>query len=165
MKKYDWVISKGIFTEMFAATGTAFQKKVVNNRIVTDQNPLLGNYSYNVLDEKAKKAYNALKRWHTAHMAFYDKAIDPLTSPKALNKSEMNNFYQEYLKIRHVDLNIMGDVLDLIYHDADSVMNFIETSIIKYQPFFQDQERKIDKLYRQSNLIYNANVNPFIKVR
>ena len=165
MKKYDWIISKGIFTEMFAATGTPFQRRVVHDNITTNTNPLLGNYNYRVLDTKAKIVYDALKRWHIAHMAFYDKAIDPLTSPKALNKSEMNNFYQEYLKIRHVDLNIMRDVLDLIYHDADSVMNFIETSIIKYQPFFQDQEQKIDNLYRQSNLIYNANVNPFIKVR
>ena len=165
MLKYDWIISKGIFTEMFAATGTPFQKKVVNNNIVTNQNPLLGNYNYNVLDEKAGKAYNALKRWHTAHMAFYDKAIDPLTSPKALNKSEMNNFYQEYLKIRHVDLNIMRDVLDLVYNGTDNIMNFIDASIVKHQPFFQDQERKIDNLYRKSNQIYNAKINPFIKVR
>ena len=150
---------------MFAATGTPFQKKVVNNNIVTNQNPLLGNYNYNVLDEKAGKAYNALKRWHTAHMAFYDKAIDPLTSPKALNKSEMNNFYQEYLKIRHVDLNIMRDVLDLVYNGTDNIMNFIDASIVKHQPFFQDQERKIDNLYRKSNQIYNAKINPFIKVR
>lgn len=165
MRKYDWIISKGIFTEMFAATGTPFQKKVVNNNIVTNQNPLLGNYNYNVLDEKARKVYNALKRWHTAHMAFYDKAIAPLTSPKALNKSEMANFYQEYLKIRHVDLSIMHDVLDLIFDDADNIMNFIETSISKYRTFFQEQEQKIDKLYQQSNLIYNAKINPFIKVR
>ena len=77
----------------------------------------------------------------------------------------MANFYQEYLKIRHIDLNIMRDVLDLIYHDADSVMDFIETSISKYRQFFQEQEQKTDKLYQQSNLIYNAKINPFIKVR
>ena len=165
MQKYDWIISKGIFTEMFAATGTPFQRHVVNNHIAITQNPLLGNYNYTVLDEKARKAYNALKRWHTAHMGLYDKAIDPLTSPKALNKSEMANFYQEYLKIRHIDLNIMHNVLDLISSGADNIMNFIETSIMKYQPFFQAQEQTIDNLYQQSNLIYQAKINPFIKVK
>ncbi len=165
MQKYDWIISKGIFTEMFAATGTPFQKKIVNSSINTSKNPLLGNYNYNVLDEKARIAYNALKRWHTAHMAFYDKAIDPLTSPKALNKSEMADFYHEYLKIRHTDLEVMGDVLNLILSNPNDVIDFVEKAIITHKPFFQEQERKIDKLYQKSKLTYNANINPFIKVR
>ena len=165
MRKYDWVISKGIFTEMFAATGTAFQRRVVHDNITTNTNPLLGNYNYRVLDNKARIVYNALKCWHTAHMAFYDKAIDPLTSPKALNKDEMSDFYQEYLKIRHIDLDVMGKVLDLISRSADNVMNFVETALIKYAKFFEHQEQQIDKLYQKSKLTYNANVNPFIKVR
>lgn len=165
MRKYDWIISKGIFTEMFAATGTAFQRRVVHDNITTSANPLLGNYNYKVLDTKVKIVYDALKRWHTAHMAFYDKAIDPLTSPKALNKSEMADFYQEYLKIRHTDLEVMGNVLNLVLSKPNDVIDFVENAIIIYKPFFQEQERKIDKLYNQSNLMYNANVNPFIKVR
>lgn len=165
MRKYDWIISKGIFTEMFAAMGTAFQQRVVRDNITTSENPLLGNYNYVVLDNKARVVYNALKRWHTVHMAFYDKAIDPLTSPKALDKNEMSDFYQEYLKIRHVDLDVMGKVLDLIGDSADNVMRFTETAITKYKNFFEHQEQQIDKLYQKSNLTYNANINPFIKVR
>ena len=68
-----------------------------------EENLGLGNYNYKILDDRAKIAYDALKRWHTVHMAFYDKAIDPLTSPKALTKSEMADFYAEYLKIRQLD--------------------------------------------------------------
>ena len=165
MKKYDWIISKGVFTEMFAAAGTAFQKKVVNTSIVTSTNPALGNYNYTIQDERARIAYDAIKRWHTAHMAFYDKAIDPLTSPKALNRSEMAAFYKEYLKIRHLDLDIMGTVLNLISDNNDHVMDFVEESIVKYQPFFTEQERMVNALYNQTKLIYNANVNPFIKVK
>ena len=40
------------------------------NALQTNTNPLLGNYNYRVLDTKARIVYNALKRWHTAHMAF-----------------------------------------------------------------------------------------------
>ena len=165
MQQYDWIISKGIFTEMFAAAGTPFQKKVVNSNIATTGNPLLGNYNYNILDPNARIAYNALKRWHTAHMAFYDKAIDPLTSPKALTKSEMSGFYHEYLKIRHIDLEVMRVVLDMIHIKPNEAMDFVESAIITHRPFFQEQEHKVDELYHQANLVYNANINPFIKVR
>ena len=120
-----------------------------------------------MLDARARIAYDALKRWHTAHMAFYDKAIDPLTSPKALDKLEMADFYAEYLKIRKLDLNVMRDVINLIQKNADTtiVMNFIEKAIAKNRSFFAMQEQKINDLYSKSKLHYSASVNPFIKVK
>lgn len=167
MRKYDWIISKGVFTEMFAATGTDFQKKVTKTNIATSENPILGNYNYNVLDSRARIVYNALKRWHTAHMAFYDKAIDPLTSPKALDKLEMADFYTEYLKIRNLDLSVMRDVIDLVQKNTDvtSVMNFIEKAIAKNRSFFAIQEAKTNDLYSKAKLRYSASANPFIKVK
>ena len=167
MRKYDWIISKGIFTEMFAATGTAFQQKVSRNNIVTSENPVLGNYNYRILDDRTKIAYDALKRWHTVHMAFYDKAIDPLTSPKALTKSEMADFYAEYLKIRQLDLDIMCKILDLVDSNASAttVASFVEKSIENNRRFFYKQESKTDELYRKARLQYKAAVNPFIKVK
>lgn len=167
MRKYDWIISKGVFTEMFAATGTAFQQKVSRNNIVTSENPVLGNYNYRILDDRAKIAYDALKRWHTVHMAFYDKAIDPLTSPKALTKSEMADFYAEYLKIRQLDLDIMCKILDLVDSNASAttVASFVEKSIENNRRFFYKQESKTDELYRKAHLQYKAAANPFIKVK
>lgn len=167
MRHYYWIISKGVFTEMFAAAGTRFQKTVTDTNIVTSENPVLGNYNYTVLDARARIVYDALKRWHTAHMSFYDKAIDPLTSPKALDRLEMSDFYAEYLKIRNIDLDIMRDVLHLVQNNADAtgVMNFIERMIAKHMAFFDTQEQKIDELYRKSKLHYTASVNPFIKVK
>jgi len=167
MRKYDWIISKGIFTEMFAATGTDFQKKVTKTNIATSANPVLGNYTYNVLDDKARIIYDALKRWHTVHMAFYDKAIDPLTSPKALDKTEMADFYAEYLKIRKLDLDIMRDIIYLVQKNTDvtNVKNFIEKAIATNRNFFDAQEQKVDDLYRKAKLQYTGCVNPFIKVK
>lgn len=167
MRKYDWIISKGVFTEMFAATGTDFQKKVTKTNIATSENPILGNYNYNVLDTRARIVYDALKRWHTAHMAFYDKAIDPLTSPKALDKLEMADFYTEYLKIRNLDLAVMRDVIDLVQKNTDvtSVMNFVEKAIAKNRSFFAIQEAKTNDLYSKAKLRYSASANPFIKVK
>ena len=167
MRKYDWIISKGVFTEMFAATGTAFQQKVSRNNIVTSENPVLGNYNYRILDDRVKIAYDALKRWHTVHMAFYDKAIDPLTSPKALTKSEMANFYAEYLKIRQLDLDVMCKILELVDSNASAttVASFVEKSIENNRRFFYKQESKTDELYRKARIQYKAAVNPFIKVK
>lgn len=167
MRKYDWIISKGVFTEMFAATGTSFQQKVSQNHIATSENPFLGNYNYRILDDKAMIAYDALKRWHTVHMAFYDKAIDPLTSPKALTRKEMEDFYAEYLKIRLLDLDVMCRILDLVDSNARApiVANFVEKAIENNKLFFHKQETKTDELYRKARLRYKATTNPFIKVK
>ncbi len=120
MKKYDWIISKGVFTEMFAAEGTSFTKLIDKKHWKTSNTHQMGNYKYRIIDEKVNNAHDALKKWHILHMGLYDKAIDPLTSPKALSKEELKIFYDIYMKIRHKNLEIMGGVLERVEnHDRE----------------------------------------------
>jgi hypothetical protein len=167
MTHYDWIISKGIFTEMFAATGTPFQNNISKKNMVISENPKLGNYSYMVQDSKARKVYDALKLWHTTNMKFYDKAIDPLTSPKALNSGEMKLFYNEYLKIRQKDLEVMRTVLDIVeYGDKNSrVLDAVQDAVDNNKILFEQIERNIDAAYKKCEIIYDANLNPFINTR
>ncbi len=167
MTQYDWIISKGVFTEMFAAKGTAFQKKLEKNNLTHDHNARLGNYAYNIQDERARIVYDALKMWHVGHMKFYDKAIDPMTSPKALNKEQMQDFYAEYKNIRSIDLSVMGGIIKLVQNNAsrDTVIQFVESELQKTQTVFQILEKRVDALYQKCNLVYDAAINPFIKVR
>ena len=100
-------------------------------------------------------------------MASYAKAIDPLRSPKSLTKSEMADFYAEYLKIRQLDLDVMCKILELVDSNASAttVASFVEKSIENNRRFFYKQESKTDELYRKARIQYKAAVNPFIKVK
>lgn len=65
MKHYDWIISKGVFTEMFAATGTPFQNKISKNNMIVSENAKLGNHAYMLQDVQARVVYDAL--WYHSH--------------------------------------------------------------------------------------------------
>jgi hypothetical protein len=162
MIKYDWIISKGVFTEMFAATGTPFQNKITKNNMVVSQNQSLGNHSYKIQDKRARQVYDALKLWHTANMRIYDKVIDPLTSPKALNSDEMKLFYDQYMNIRHKDLAIMQQVLSLVNKNKDACAN-VRSEIENSKEFFNQIENNIDVAYKHCKMVYDAAINPFIQ--
>ena len=167
MRHYDWIISKGVFTEMFAATGTSFQNKISKKNLVVSENPKLGNHVYQIQEEKVRAVYDALKLWHMTNMKLYDKAIDPLTSPKALDTDEMKLFYDEYLKIHRKDLEVMRTILDITeYGDInarlqDTVKDMIENS----KMLFSRVEQNIDAAYKQCRIVYDAQLNPFIQRR
>lgn len=165
MQKYNWIISKGIFTEMFAADGTPFQKTLLQKKLAEEHDSHLGNYDYDIQDPQAKAVYQALKKWHISHMGFYDKAIDPITSPKALTKQQMQDFYSIYQRIRSIDLSFMGKVLSKTENNTKqkNIINFVDEQILRHKPLFEYLEQLTDMLYKKHNLIYNAKLNPFIK--
>ncbi|MDR0967692.1 MAG: B12-binding domain-containing radical SAM protein [Rickettsiales bacterium] len=166
MQHYDWIISKGIFTEMFAASGTPFQNKISKQNASVSKNTNLGNYSYKIQDKQAQQVYNALKLWHTSNMRLYDKAIDPLTSPKALTPDEMKLFYNEYMKIHHKDLEVMRSILDIVEYAGNNteVMQCVSDALENSKIMFGQIESNIDNAYKKCGIIYDACVNPFIKV-
>lgn len=162
MKKYDWIISKGVFTEMFAAEGTSFTKLIDKKHWKTSNTHQMGNYKYRIIDEKVNNAHDALKKWHISHMGLYDKAIDPLTSPKALSKEELKIFYDIYMKIRHKDLEIMGGVLERVEnHDREMLMSYIEQANIQNSEFYKNINKEVSQAYKLCNLQYDAKINPF----
>lgn len=162
MKKYSWIISKGVFTEMFAAEGTAFTKKVNRKDLLVSDQHRLGNYEYRILDPKVANVHDALKKWHMAHMALYDKAIDPLTSPKALYPNELKIFYDIYKKIRYKDLEVMGKILkNAEKMDRDHLLELVDKENAKNKPFFEQIASRVSEAYEKCNLSYDAAVNPF----
>lgn len=162
MKKYDWIISKGVFTEMFAAEGTSFTKLIDKKHLKTSNEHQMGNYKYRIIDERVNNAHDALKKWHVSHMGLYDKAIDPLTSPKALSKKELKIFYDIYMKIRHKDLEVMGGVLDrAVKSNRETLMAFIDKKNLQNSEFFKRINNEVSQAYKSCNLQYDAKINPF----
>lgn len=167
MSRYNWTISKGIFTEMYAAAGTNFTRKLRKSGELIDADGL-GNSRYAVRDRTARTAYHALKKWHRHHSAIYDKAIDPLSAPKALDADELAAFHEISVQLRKKDLDFFGAVLDILAQDvriesierqADELLEHrVRVSDIWYAEF----EHEVEAAYTHAGLIYDADPNPFL---
>ena len=163
MKKYDFAITKGIFSEMYSAEGTKLNDKLRKNNDLEESDFISNNNKYMINDLLVRKIYNSLKLWHKSHSEIYDMTIDPLTAPKSISEVSMNNFYQYAMQLKKKDLEIFRSILTILkkYPNAD-IYEYVNKEIDSLSNEYQDIETKVRKLYKKNNLVYNADANPFI---
>ncbi len=159
LKKNDFTITKGIFSEMFSAEGTKLNDTLKSNDELVISDFIHTNNKYTINDEKVRKVYDALKSWHKSHSHIYDKCIDPLTAPKAIDMTLMKEFYKLALELKRVDLNFFDYSLKCI--DQNKEID-TESKIKEYGSFYKEILEELEKLYNASGLIYDAKLNPFI---
>ena len=160
--KYDFAVTKGIFSEMYSAEGTKLNSKLRNDGTLLESNFASNNNKYIINNEDVRKVYSALKRWHKAHSEVYDMAVDPLNAPKAISNMEMNGFYLEVMKLKKQDLLFFRDVLDIVKKDEIILDSYVEEKLKEDECFYHEINRKVLKLYKNSGLEYHASKNPFI---
>lgn len=164
MRKYVWIISKGIFTEMYAADGTPYTKFLANKKLLHEDEIGLGNNTYEIQDENAKKVYNALKMWHKSHLRTYDMTIDAISAPKALEPEELKLFHPLCVELRGKDLDFMRDILKLVekgLSEAD-ILEFTNKRMHQLKGWYMDFEKRVFRAYEKTGLLYDAEENPFI---
>ena len=163
LQKYDFAVTKGIFSEMFSAEGTKLNSKLKNENKLIEGNFLQNNNKYEIENISVKKVYNALKKWHKSHSNIYDMTIDPVTAPKAISDNAINQFYNYIMKLKKLDLllfkNVLYEVKKNPYINIDDyISNYIKDTFDEYLEI----ESEVQKLYKENELVYNANSNPFI---
>lgn len=163
LKKHDEIVMKGIFSEMFAASGTLFTQKLERENKIK-QIEIYENYRYEIVDEKVRLLYLFFKRWHKNHMEIYDKIVDPISTPKAISNLEAQEFYDIYLQIKRVDMSFMKMMIDFV--ESGMTQEEIETAFIIYEnqtePVYMKANIEADKIYARIGLTYDAKANPFI---
>ena len=164
LREYDWIITKGIFSEMFAADGTLYTEKLKKEDKIL-KSDIYDNNKYEIIDSKVKLAYNALKKWHKSHMKLYDMIIDPISSPKAINSIGEKEFYDLYYQLKLKDLDFMQIVLESIEHDiTDEQIDQLTTiQIARNGDFYDSIKRKGNLLCNKYDLNYDGIENPFIR--
>lgn len=161
--KYNWIITKGIFLEMYAGIGTRIGKQLVESGIADAKDTSLQNYHYDIPDLQVKKVYLALKEWHINHMEDYDMIIDPITKPKAISQKSYVDLYTIYLDIRKKDLNFMGLIISMVNKgkSLEEILDFTKKYIIDNKNWFDMQKKKAEKCYLKEGIQYKAFKNPF----
>jgi len=164
MRQYIWTISKGIFTEMYAADGTPFTRLLTNRELLREDEKGLGNNTYEVQDLEAKKVYRALKLWHKSHVRTYDMTVDTISAPKALEPEELELFHTLCIELRQKDSDFMREILDLVGEGLpeDQVLAYTEAKIQSSKDWYAKFEKKVLEAYEKTSLVYDVDENPFI---
>ncbi len=164
LREYDWIITKGIFSEMFAADGTLYTEKLKKEDKIV-KTDVYDNNKYDIVDPKVKLTYNALKRWHKSHMKLYDMIIDPISSPKAIDSAGEKAFYDLYYQLKVRDLDFMQMVLDEVERGVSEqqLNEKITLQIAKSSEFYEGINSQGQKLCQEYGLNYDGKENPFVR--
>ena len=164
LREYDWIITKGIFSEMFAADGTLYTEKLKKEDKIV-KNDVYDNNKYEIVDPKVKLTYNALKRWHKSHMKLYDMIIDPISSPKAIDSIGEKSFYDLYYQLKLKDLDFMKEVLDNVEKgiSEEELNQKVIAQIASNSDFYSSINKSGQALCEKYNLNYDGKENPFIR--
>lgn len=164
LREYDWIITKGIFSEMFAADGTLYTEKLKKEDKIV-KNGVYDNNKYDITDPKVKLTYNALKRWHKSHMKLYDMIIDPISSPKAIDSIGEKEFYDLYYQLKLKDLDFMQMVLEEVEKGITEQQLSARTrlQIAQNSKFYKEINRQGITLCQKYELNYDGKENPFVR--
>ena len=163
LKIYRWPITKGIFTEMYAARGTMLEKRLTQEGLLKND-PIMQNHVYLVQDPNANRVYKMLKKWHQSYSTIYDWTIDSLTAPKVLSREDYENVYNLYRRLQTLDLELFERVILRVinYNDDDEDMYFVDEFIKSSLREYTFVNQEIKKIYDRNYLCYQAVPNPFI---
>jgi radical SAM superfamily enzyme YgiQ (UPF0313 family) len=159
LKSHPWPVTKGVFTEMYAAQGTPFTSKLDRRGLLS---PTDGTNSYDIRDQQARRAYSLLKRWHRSHCDTYDWVIDSLTAPKVLPDEGYDGTYALYQRLRELDLWFFSKALNHVVGNPGGDDEVSMESTESTSDNFASIAKEIGSLYALYGLKREATPNPFI---
>lgn len=164
MKEFPWVITKGIFTELYAAKGTTFTNKLLLDFDSGDLVVNNENYLYKIDDLAVRKIYYALKLWHQLHSMIYDFIIDPLTAPKNISMHAYKKLYNDYLNIHMLDLEIFEKLITLseVGESEEKMIDFVKESDYIYKNVYVTAWEDARDVYDKEHLYYDGKTNKYL---
>jgi anaerobic magnesium-protoporphyrin IX monomethyl ester cyclase len=164
MRRFSWTLSKGIFTEMFAAKGTAFTRLLAKRNLFEGGAEGSMNTAYAVRDPEARAVHGALKAWQKSHSGIYDMAVDVLGAPKAVAMEDFRRFHILCGELRARDLDLFGLLLNVVEEPGGGsrAADFVQAEIEASRGWYATFHSRLEAAYRAANLIYDADENPFL---
>lgn len=167
LSNYSWIITKGIFTEMYAAEGTPFTNKMMEDGKIHNKNRKNDNNEYSIDNYDAYLVYVGLKTWHKEHMYLYDKTIEPISAPKGVSIDILEKFYKCYLSIKEEDLfffkMLLNEIVEKKCNTFEDVLLLCNQRIVNTSSKFKGIREEVEKIYIKYGLIYDGCKNPYIE--
>ncbi len=161
LQSLAWPVTKGIFTEMYAAQGTPFTRLLSNKGLIT--NVRNGNAAYVHGDTTVSYVYQCLKQWHKSHAQVYDHAINPISAPKVLTPEGYRQYHAVCLQLLKLDLHFFGQTLDLVVANPDNLpKDFTAQQIAMHQQHYTQVADRLSELDSTHGIAYTGDVNKFL---
>lgn len=159
--RLPWVITKGVFTEMFAAEGTAFTQKLKGANLLSGGSTNQ-NYSYEIQDTQTRRVYFMLKDWHRSHAPLYDQVIDPLTAPKIMSEGGYREIHQLCMDLLRLDLAFFGKAISQVAGSSSDDKEMTESEIRLTSDAHESIRKMTNNIYEREGLTYDGEFNPFL---
>ncbi len=157
LRGIDWGITKGIFSEMFAAQGTPFTKQLAQRGLSSEQSYM--NSGYELQNEEVHGVYEGLKMWTSTFHVIHGRAINPIAAPKILPLSGYADYYELSRILYARDL----DLFELLLENPKEAVATTRRIIREQKSFYDDVSTKINLLDHKYGLDYKLQTNPFLK--
>lgn len=158
LEKNPWPVTKGICTKLFAAEGTEITWRIKEEIGVTGKEGT--NYTYDFKDKQINSIYGALRLWAIANNTLYDMAIDPVSAPKNVAPEIHAKFHQLCQDLRKLDLLVVRRLIDNdVDFDGEKLKVIANSLLEEFDPELKLIKSKIDRLYFESGLRFNASGN------
>jgi radical SAM superfamily enzyme YgiQ (UPF0313 family) len=163
LENEPWAVYKGIFTEMFAAEGTAFTRKLQRKGLL-DADTESQNYRYEVQDEASCRVHSMLKTWHKSHAHIFDWVIDSITAPKVLPDEGYVRVHRLCLELRKMDVHFFRQALMYVERtDVDTAdAQVVDDAVKDAQHDYERIKSDISAIYEEYGLVYDGVLNPFL---
>jgi anaerobic magnesium-protoporphyrin IX monomethyl ester cyclase len=161
-----WLVTKGVFSEMYAAEGTVFTRNLRRSGTVRQNDSKTMNVSYQVIEPAARSVYTALKRWQRQYAQVYDKTVDPLNAPKDISAAERELFLTLTRRIRDRDMKFFGRVLTHAENGSSQseILALTEHEISSGRDWIVAFNREVDMAYWASDLPNDMQQNVFLRM-
>jgi radical SAM superfamily enzyme YgiQ (UPF0313 family) len=159
MKEYPEVLMKGIFSELYAAGGTAFTNKMLFSQetgFIRENE----NYKYEIIDETVSRVYAAMKKWQKMCSNTFNVVTDPLTAPKNISEDSANKLYAIYKKLHTRDLLIFEQVLNIVKNNEE--MEFIDLEIRNSTKLFTCAKESAARIYQKERMVFDGSSSKYL---
>lgn len=97
-------------------------------------------------------------------MSIYDKIVDPISTPKAIDSKEAKEFYDIYMSIKNIDISFLESIITLVEKKCrvKEIENFFMEYVLGTRDKYIIASDKANLLYEKLNLKYDAKLNPFV---
>ncbi|MFA4818777.1 MAG: radical SAM protein [Patescibacteria group bacterium] len=167
LNKFSWPVIKGLFTEMYAAEGTAYSR-LLKKRGELLPNSNFMNRQYNLVNHDVGVIYTCLKKWHKSHSAVYDHAINVIAAPKNLPDYGYQKYFRVYRPLYDLDLQFFAKLISLLEQSAHKqlpqALEFTNNFITNTKQIFATVEGEVTDLDLDFGISYQAESNPFLHI-
>lgn len=161
--RFSWPITKGIFTETYVSSGTPNEQLLLKRDDVLKKRSTLGHLEYRPRLDIVRVVYEALRLWHKSHSEIYDRAINPISAPKAIEERWYREYHRLCRNLYSMDLVFFQKILELAESGrVKDILPTTEEEILRSQGQYARIEKEILVLDKNCGIRYEAFPNPFL---